>query len=69
MEKDERTEHPVIVTSVQFVALKLACPRCVAPIDLGERLQLAPGEQLIGPCCVCERCGNSAYIVLDRASG
>ena len=69
MEKDERTENPVIVTSVQFVALKLACPCCGAPVALGGRLELAPGEQPTVPCCVCQRCGNEAFLALNPAPG
>ncbi len=69
MEKDEWRKDPVIVTSIQFVALKLACPRCRAPVSLGGRLELTLGEQAAQPCCVCEQCGNLAYIALDRASG
>ncbi len=69
MEKDERTKDPVSVTSIQFVALKLACPRCRAPVSLGGWLELTPGEQVAEPCCVCERCGHPAYLALDRATG
>ncbi len=69
MEKDERTKDPVSVTSIQFVALKLACPRCQAPVSLGGWLELTPGEQVAEPCCVCERCGHPAYLALDRATG
>ncbi|MDP9471819.1 MAG: hypothetical protein M3Q71_14345 [Chloroflexota bacterium] len=69
MEKDERTEDSVIVASVQFVALKLACPHCAAPIALRGRLELMPGQRATQPCCVCERCGHATYLALDPVSG
>jgi len=58
----------VIVTSVQFVALKLACPYCGASIDLNGRLDLTPGRRMAESYCVCEHCGNRAYLTLDPAS-
>ena len=67
--ENEGMEHPAIVTSVQFVALKLACPRCGAPVSLQGRLELTPRQQVIDPCCRCEQCGRTVYLVLRSAGG
>ncbi len=69
MEQDVWTKDLGIVTSIQFVALKLACPCCGAPIELGGRLELTSGQAVTEPCCVCERCGNRAHLALDARSG
>lgn len=55
---------PVTLTSVQFVALKLACPHCQTPVTLPGRLELIPDEQGVDPCCVCDQCGAEVYLIL-----
>ncbi|MDP9368355.1 MAG: hypothetical protein M3Q03_08785 [Chloroflexota bacterium] len=57
-------DDPVVVTSIQFVALELACPRCGAPITIAGRLELTTDEEGVGPCCSCERCGTATYLIL-----
>lgn len=65
----EPMENPVIVSSVQFVALNLACPSCGAPVALLGRLELTLGPQPSLPCCVCQACGGAAHLALQSASG
>ena len=60
---------PMVVTSIQFVALELACPRCDSPIALCGRLELTPDEGEANPCCVCERCGTTTYLALRPGAG
>ncbi|MDP9359457.1 MAG: hypothetical protein M3Q71_11930 [Chloroflexota bacterium] len=57
-------DDAVVLTSIQFVALELACPSCEAPIALGGRLKLTMDEEGASPCCVCERCGTATYLML-----
>lgn len=60
----EPMDNLVVVTSVQFVALNLACPHCGKPVALLGRLALMEDRRTGGPCCVCEACGEAAYLVL-----
>ncbi len=68
MEDDEVSDlvmnDPVVLTSIQFVALELACSQCDAPIALAGRLELTLSEEEAGPCGVCERCGTATYLIL-----
>lgn len=71
MEDEEMSDlvmdDPVVLTSIKFVALELACPGCKAPIALAGCLELKAEEEGAGPCCICDRCGTVAYLNL-RAS-
>ena len=67
--ENDRMENPAIVTSVQFVALKLACPRCGTPVSLLGRLELTPRPPAIDPCCHCEQCGRTVYLVVKPPGG
>ncbi len=57
-------DDPEVLTSIRFVALELACPRCGAPITLVGRLALTAEEERADPCCVCDRCGTVTYLKL-----
>ncbi len=58
----EPMENPVIVTSVQFVALNLACPRCGVPVALLGRLELTLDQPTGTSCCVCGQWRISAIV-------
>ncbi len=65
----ERRENPAIPTTVQFVALTLACPRCGTPVALLGRLELTSDHRVGHPCCVCKACGEAADLVLQPGRG
>lgn len=60
----EPMDNVVVVTSVQFVALNLACPRCGASVALLGQLELTEDRRAGGPFSTCASCGTAAYLVL-----
>ena len=65
----EPMDNLVVVTSVQFVALNLACPHCGAAVALLGRLELTEDRRAGGPFCHCESCGTAAHLILRSEDG
>ena len=65
----EPVDDLMVVSSVHFVALTLACPACGAPVALLGRLELTTDGLAGGPCYTCGACGTAASLVLRPAEG